>query len=328
MRLVSADDIAAALSYPALTEALREAFGGGDITVPERHYHALPHAGTLLVMPAWTSTPGFVGTKLITVFPDNLKIGRPSVDGSYLLASGETGEPLAILDAQALTAWRTAAVSALAASFLAREDATHLLMIGAGALAPHLVRAHAAMRPIARVTLWNRTLARAEALATRLAREAFTVDVTQDLETAVRAADVVSAATISTRALVEGRWLKPGVHVDLVGAFAPQLREADEEAILRARVYVDSRAGAARSGDLAGLLADGLLRPYELGGDLCELCAGLVAGRNGAAEITVFKSAGTGIADLAAAILVWRHLMPASAPPTGVDILATALTKA
>jgi ornithine cyclodeaminase/alanine dehydrogenase-like protein (mu-crystallin family) len=308
MRVVSAADMARALSYPALIEALREAFGGGRITVPPRHHHALPHAGTLLVMPAWTSTPGFVGTKLVTVFPDNRRIGRPSVDGGYLLASGETGEPLATMDAQALTAWRTAGVSALAASFLARADAAHLLMIGAGALAPHLVRAHAAVRPIARVTLWNRTPARAEALAASLAQEAFAVGVTQDLETAVRAADIISAATISATPLIKGQWLKPGAHVDLVGAFAPHLREADDDAILRARVYVDSPPGAIQSGDLAGLLADGLITPRRLCGELSELCAGLVAGRNGAAEVTVFKSAGTAMADLAAAVLVWQSL--------------------
>src|SRR5262249_43432111 len=165
MRIIGGDDIARALTYPALVEALEGAFRA-EVEVPVRHHHRIvePNAdATLLIMPAWTEE--FLGCKLVTVFPGNAELDKPSVYGTYLLMSGRTGEPLAAIDGRTLTAWRTAAASALAAKYLAREDAGHLLMIGAGALAPHLVRAHASIRPIRRISLWNRTRQRAETLA-------------------------------------------------------------------------------------------------------------------------------------------------------------------
>ena len=199
----------------------------------------------VLLMPAWTGGEGsFLGCKIVTVFPDNAKLQRPSIYGSYMLMSGETGEPLAVMDGTTLTAWRTACASALAASYLAREDAAHLVMIGAGALAPHLVRAHASVRPIRRVTLWNRTRKRAVQTAFGLSVGGLEVEVSDDLEAAVREADIVSCATLSATPLVRGKWLKKGAHVDLVGAYTPKMRESDDDAIRKSRVYVDTRAGA------------------------------------------------------------------------------------
>jgi ornithine cyclodeaminase/alanine dehydrogenase-like protein (mu-crystallin family) len=145
-----------------------------------------------------------------------------------------------------LRPWRTAAASALAASFLARLDAEHLVMIGAGALAPHFVRVHAAVRPIRRVTLWNRTRARGEALAAELASGGIAVALTDELEAAIRTADIVSCATLSAEPLVRGAWLKPGARLDLAGGYTPQMREADDDAVRRARVYVDTRAARSR----------------------------------------------------------------------------------
>src|SRR5262249_48008261 len=163
---------------------------------------------TLLLMPAWTSArDGFIGCKLVTVFPDNAARGRPSLYGLYILLSGETGEPLALLEGRALTAWRTAAASALAARYLARADASRLLMIGAGALARPLVRAHAAARPIRTVALWNRTRRNAEDLATTLADTGITVSVANDLEAAVGAAEIICCATLSAAPLLRGAWL-------------------------------------------------------------------------------------------------------------------------
>jgi ornithine cyclodeaminase/alanine dehydrogenase-like protein (mu-crystallin family) len=314
MRSISADDIDSALTYPALIEALDQAFRA-DIEVPPRHHHAIARPGadgTLLLMPAWTQASGpgqFLGCKIVTVFPDNAKVGRPSVYGSYMLASAETGEPLAIMDGRALTAWRTGAASALAARYLAREDAAHLVMIGAGALAPHLVRAHAAVRPIRRVTLWNRTRSKAVALAFGLAVGGIEASVADDLEAAVREADIVSCATLSHEPLIRGAWLKKGTHVDLVGGFTPKMREADDQAIKRARVYVDTRAGAAReAGDIVVPLKRGVIRPADIRGDLFDLCARRIKGRTSVDHITVFKSVGTAIEDLAAAMLVWTSL--------------------
>lgn len=312
MRIVSADDIVHVLTYPALIDALNEAFRS-DITVPVRHHHTIPQRGndaTLLLMPAWMKTgERFLGCKVATVFPDNAARSMPSLYGTYLLLSGETGEPLAAIDGRTLTAWRTACASALAARYLAREDASHLVMVGAGALAPHLVRAHRSVRPITRVTLWNRTRGRAVQTGFALTATGIEVDVTDDLEAAVKEADIVSCATLSSKPLISGPWLKKGTHVDLVGSFTPTMREVDDAAIKRARVYVDTRAGATKeAGDIVQPLRRRALKKSDIQGDLFDLCHGTVKGRRRKDEITLFKSVGTAIEDLAAAVLVWRAL--------------------
>jgi len=313
VRIVTAEDISRVLTYPALIEALAHAFRA-DVEVPPRHAHMIPQPGgseaKLLLMPAWTrSGERLLGCKVVSVYPDNAKVGKPSVYGSYLLMSGDTGETLALMDGAALTAWRTACASALAARYLAREDAAHLVMVGAGALAPHLVRAHCAVRPIKRVTLWNRT--RSRAISTAFALHASGVEplIADDLEAAVRTADVVSCATLASEPLIRGAWLKKGAHVDLVGAFTPKMREADDQAVRRARVYVDTRAAAAKgSGDIGIPLKRKVLKSSDIAGDLFELCRGKAKGRRRKDDITLFKSVGTAIEDLAAAMLVWQRL--------------------
>src|SRR3954467_317605 len=313
MKVISAAEVDRALTYPALIEALREAFRG-DITSPLRHTHMIPQpSGTeakFLLMPAWTNSgERLVGCKIVSVYPDNARISKPSIFGSYMLMSGTTDEPLAVMDGTTLTAWRTACASALAASYLAREDASHLVMVGAGALAPHLVRAHASVRPIKRVTLWNRTRGNAVKLAFGLSVGGIEPELADDLEAAVREADIVSCATLSAEPIVRGKWLKKGAHLDLVGAYTPKMRESDDDAVKRARVYVDTRAGAPKEGgDIAQPLKSGVLKKDGIRGDLFELCRGEAKGRTSAAQITLFKSVGSAIEDLAAAMLVWRTL--------------------
>jgi ornithine cyclodeaminase len=311
LRIVSAEELGRLLTYPALVDALGASFRA-DITVPLRHHHTIPQPGadaTLLLMPAWTeSKERFLGCKIVTVFPDNGKANLPALYGQYLLMSADTGEPLALIEGRTLTAWRTACASALAARYLAREDASHLAMVGAGVLAPHLVRAHAAVRPIKRVTIWNRTNANAVKLGFQLAEERFVADVTDDLSE-IGKADIVSCATLATEPLVRGEWLRPGMHVDLVGGFTPAMREADDEAMRRARVYVDTRGGALKeAGDLVDPLKRSIIKESDVQGDLFGLCRGEVSGRRSADEVTLFKSVGTAIEDLAAAMLVWRSL--------------------
>lgn len=235
--------------------------------------------------------------------------GSPLSTSSYFLLSGDTGEPLAVMEGRQLTAWRTAAASALAARHLARKDAEHLLMIGAGTLAPHLVHAHAAVRPIRRVTLWNRTRERADILCAHL-QDRFDVTVADSLDSALGQADIVSCATLSAAPLVRGTRLRPGTHVDLVGGFTPAMREADDESVRRARVYVDTRAGALReAGDIVDPIRRGVISETDILGDLFDLCRGTAPGRCTANEITLFKSVGSAIEDLAAAMLVWRSLL-------------------
>jgi ornithine cyclodeaminase/alanine dehydrogenase-like protein (mu-crystallin family) len=311
MQVVGADEIDRLLAYPALVESLRDAFRAA-ITVPARHHHRIPRPGgeaTFILMPAWADdASGHIGVKIVSVFPDNARRAKPSVMGTYLLLAGDSGEPLAAFDGQALTLWRTAAASALAASYLARRDARRMVMVGAGALAPHLIAAHAALAPLAEVAIWNRNPEKAEALARRLTRPGLTVTATADLEAAVRAADIVSAATLSARPLIAGEWLQPGVHVDLVGGYTPRMREADDAAIRRARVFVDTRAGALHeAGDMVQPIAAGRLAEADIA-DLFALCRGETEGRRSDGEITLFKSVGSAIEDLAAAVLVYSRL--------------------
>ena len=314
MRLVSAAEIDEALDFPSLIDALAAVFRGGT-EAPTRHHHAVARAGaasaTHLLMPAWTmpDAPGeaYLGTKIVNVFPDNGRLGLPAVHGVYVLQSGATGAPLAAMDGTRLTQWRTAAASALAARFLARSDARRLLIVGAGALSPFLVRAHAAERPIDEVTVWNRAKAGADKLAAALAGEGWRVRVAEDLEEAARAADIISCATLSRAPLVAGAWLRPGQHLDLVGAFNLEMREADDEALRRSRVFVDTDAALTEGGDVALGLRDGAIDRAHIVADLGALCRG-APGRGGPQEITLFKSVGAALEDLAAAMLVWRKL--------------------
>jgi len=311
MKLVSADDIDHLLHYPALVSALHDAFAG-EYVVPVRHHHELSDTATHLIMPAWTGgaprAGAYLGTKLVNVFRDNVQLGLPSIAGTYVLQSGETGVPLCIMDGTRLTAHRTAAVSALAARFLARQEASHVLMIGAGALAPCMIRAHAAVRPIKKVTLWNRNPASSQKLAHMLREDGFDLHISDDLEAAVRRADIISAATLSQAPLVKGEWLQPGTHVDLVGAFNMHMREADDAALACASVFIDTPAARIEGGDVAVAIKAGTYAADQVSADLSALARGQHGGRRDAQEITLFKSVGTAISDLAAAILVWERL--------------------
>jgi ornithine cyclodeaminase/alanine dehydrogenase-like protein (mu-crystallin family) len=313
MRFVDAAGVDAALNFPDLIEALRAAFAG-NATVPVRHHHTIAQANganaTCLLMPAWSVDT--LGVKVVNVFPGNGALGLPAVHGTYLLMSGVTGQTLAVMDGARLTQWRTAAASALAASYLAHPAAQTLLMVGAGALAPFLIKAHASVRPIRRVLLWNHKPERLAALAQELAGEPFTIEVVDDLEAAVRQADIISTATLSATPLIMGAWLKPGAHLDLVGAYTPAMRESDDEAVRRAHVFVDTRGGALKEGgDIVQAMAAGVITSDDIRGDLFDLARGHVIFERKPDDITLFKSVGTALEDLAAATLVWDQMKTA-----------------
>jgi ornithine cyclodeaminase len=315
MHVITSAEIDRALSFPSLIDALADAFRGSIVT-PVRHHHEIERPGshgTLLLMPAWTgpaTQDGYVGVKIVSVFPDNGAKNLPSVLGTYLLMDGATGEPRAALDGTRLTVWRTAAASALAARFLAQPDAARMVMVGSGSLAPFLIRAHMSQRPIREVALWNHNADKAKAVAAHLQAEGLPVTAVTDLEGAVREADLVSCATLSRTAIVKGEWLKAGAHLDLVGAFNLQMREADDEAIRRAQVYVDTPAAKHEGGDVALALQGGAIAEDHVRGDLADLCRGSV--QRSPDAITLFKSVGTALEDLAAAMLVWRKQAKAS----------------
>lgn len=313
MRIITAQDIEEATTFRSMIEALRSGFRS-EINAPVRHHHTVTRPGqsdaTLLLMPAWTdfeaqghSERGYLGVKIVSVFPDNGAKNLPSVMGVFVLMSGKTGQPLAMIDGQALTLWRTSCASALASAYLARADARRLLMVGAGSLAPFLIRAHASVRDIDEVLIWNRRPESAEKLAASLGRSSdFTVSATDDLEGAAKGADIISCATLSSEPLVKGEWLKEGAHLDLVGAFRPDMRETDDYAMRKARVFVDTRAGAlSEAGDIVQAIKSGALDESDIAADLFDLCRGERAGRRFHNQITVFKSVGTALEDLVAA---------------------------
>jgi len=305
-RLISAEQVRAALPFATLVPALRDAFARGA-TVPVRHHHALPQGdgseATLLLMPAWQDG-GYLGIKVATIHPANGRYGLPGVFATYMLCEAATGRPLAILDGSELTARRTAAVSALGADYLARADARTLLVVGAGRVARLLPAAFASVRPIERVLIWNVRAERAAELAETLRAEGFDARPAPALADAVAKADIVSCATLASEPLLAGRWLRPGTHLDLIGSFTPVMREVDDDAVARARIYVDTEAALAESGDLVAPLAAGIIDTAAIIGTVSDLCAGRGSGRGDAAEITLFKSVGTALADLGAAALV------------------------
>lgn len=298
------------LDYPGLIEALRAAHRAG--VMPQMRADVMSDTGKddnkFVSLIAWASGD-LIAVKLVGVFPDNVTLTppQPSVQGLVALMSGDTGAPLLTADGAALTFRKTAADSALGADFLARPDAKTLLVIGSGGLAPHVIAAHLAVRPsIARVLIWNRTPERAVALAQSLRHPPVAIEATPDLDDALPQADIISCVTMATRPLVKGALLKPGAHVDLIGAYLPEMREADDDVVRRAgQIFVDTRSGAEGSGEIATPLAKGLIRREEIIADLFDLCAGRQPGRTSDDQVTMYKNVGGGHLDLFTA----RHLL-------------------
>lgn len=301
-RYFDASAVTAATPWGRLIPTLREAFVASH-EAPDRHIHKLgvpgAEAATALLMPAWIEGEVY-GVKLANIFPSNGARGLPTVSSIYVVFDGMTGEVRATMDGGMLTVRRTAAASALASSFLSRPASRTLLIIGAGRLAPLLIEAHRAVRPIERVLVWARRPEQAADLAARCGGEA--VD---DLDAAVPLADIISAATLSRTPLIRGGLLRPGTHVDLVGAFAPEMCEADADAVARSSVFIDTIGGAkAEAGDLIQAIAANRFGWDRVVADIADLAAGRHPGRTSADEVTLFKSVGAAIEDLAAARLV------------------------
>lgn len=305
MRFFSAQDVAAALDLDALADAIARTLAASPVA-PVRHAHTLGAGDegydSLLLMPAWSDAA--LGVKLVTVTPRHRAAGRATVNAIYALFDRDTGAPRAVIDGEALTLRRTAATSLLAARYLARSDARNALVIGTGALAPWMAHAHARARALERLMIWGRRGEGAQSLAQRLRDEGLPARAVDDLESAVRAADIVSCATTSTHPVVHGAWLAEGTHLDLVGGFRRGMREADDAAMRRARIFVDTYAGTlAEAADILEPLERGVITRDAIKAELAELVAG-APGRCSTSDITCFKSVGTAIADLAAAQLL------------------------
>lgn len=306
MLQLDAATTAAHLAPADLIAALGRAFGEGA-EVPLRHTHRIEDpagpGGTVLLMPAW-KPGGRLGIKTVTIFPGNGARGLPGLHSLYTLFDATTGVPLAQLDGNEITSRRTAAASALAASFLARDDAASLLVLGSGRVARLLPDAMRCVRPIERIAVWNHRPAGAVALARTWREQGLDAQPVTNLAAAVARADIVSCATLAAAPLVRGEWLREGAHLDLIGSFTPQMRECDAACFARARVWVDTDEALAKSGDVLGAIAEGGFDIVRVQGTLAQLCRGERAGRQNRSEITLFKAVGNALEDLAAAELV------------------------
>ncbi len=304
MQFIDADRVHELLDYSALVQAFERYHKEGIDLVDELLMEQPGVTGKpthFFLRAAW-KRQGALGAKLITVFPENelAGTGLPSVQAVYFVFDGRSGKPKACIDGTALTYRKTAADSALGAKFLARANIDTMLMVGAGAMAPHLIRAHVAMRPsIRKVLIWNRTGSRARTLAANLDINGIEVAATEDLAGAAHEANLISCATMSSTPLIKGEWLQGGVHLDLVGGFTNDMREADDEAVRRSRIYVDSRATTVdHCGDISGPIKAGIMTPDDIEADLFDLCQRKRCGREHSDEITFFKNGGGGHLDL------------------------------
>jgi alanine dehydrogenase len=308
MRIFGAAEILAHAPMASLIECLRGAFRKTP-GAPGRQLTPIPGGKgdrLLLYMPAFDSEGGGA-IKLATVFPDNGDKGLPTIQAALVVFSAR-GTPVAVLDGAIVTRLRTSAASALASTYLSRTDSQHLVVVGTGALAPYMALGHCTVRPIRRITVAGRTEARARetvAEVCSLIGDEVEVEATTCLDEAVPTADIISCATSSTQPVLAGKWLRPGAFIDLVGSFSPDRREADDDAVVRSRLFVDTFEGAlAEAGDLLQPLERGLIGRERIEGELSDLVSGRAPGRRGADEIILFKSVGTAIEDLAAAKLI------------------------
>ena len=302
---IDSDFIAGHTDYKILISKIRQGFSFSSIEVPQRHHHHIANPpetenSTLLIMPSWD--PGKdLGVKIVTVSPQNSKYNLPSINGTYIYFDAQKGIPKAILEAKLLTAKRTAATSALAASYLAKKNASSMLMIGTGLLSVELILAHCSVRPIKKVYVWGRDFQKSKAVCEQLKDKNFEIQPITDLDEAIGQVDIISAATLSKESLIKGKLLKRGQHIDLVGAFKQNMREADDETIQRSSVFVDTYGGMNESGDIFIPLQNGILKETDVKSDLFELCKEEKDGRNNEMEITLFKSVGYALEDLVAA---------------------------
>lgn len=303
---ISADFVENNTNFTELILEIKHYFSTNEVIIPMRHHHDFPNPdvnadSTLLLMPAWNPSKN-AGVKIVTVSPENGQFEMPSIHGTYIYFDATKGSIKAILEAKSLTVKRTAAASALASSFLSKKNASSLLMIGTGALSINLIKAHATVRPIKEVFVWGRNFEKAKHICESLKNEEFKITPINNIEDKIFEVDIISCATLSKTPLVLGKYLKKGQHIDLVGAYKKEMREADDETISKASVYLDTyQGGLKESGDIVIPLQNGTLKKEDIKADLFQLCSNQKKGRNNQEEITVFKSVGHALEDLAAA---------------------------
>jgi len=305
MKIISAEEVHAALSYPGLIDALQEAYAK-EFTMPPRKVFLLDDKGdnhdAFALLPSWNDS--LIGVKAFTYFPDNPRPKYQSLYSKILLFDRQHGEPLALVDGASVTFWRTAGISGLASRLLAREDSEALLLLGTGNLAPYIIRAQASVRPLKRVLVWGRTPAHVDKVVRQMGKELAGIEVSaaRDIASACGQADIVVSATGSHEPLVKGEWIRPGTHTDFIGNHHATKRECDTALILKSKVYADSRDNCFReAGEILVPMSEGVFKESDVVGQLTEMCAGTVPLRTSREEITLFKSIGMALSDLVGA---------------------------
>lgn len=309
MKYLQKDDVIKNLDYPSLIESLKEAFIN-DIKTPSRIHFDYENSkegvdSTLLLMPSWQDSVN-IGTKVLTVSPNNAKYDLPAINGIYLLFDGHKGLLQAVIDGKPLTSRRTAAASALACSYLAKKDASSLLMIGTGVLSAELIKAHSSVRDLKNIYIWGRNKQKAQNVADSLG-EQYNVQVVENIEDKISEVDIVSCATLSKSPLIFGKYVKEGQHYDLVGSFKPDMREADDSFIKSVDIFIDTDMAKKESGDIKIPLDTNVIDDQSFKADLFDLTRGIKEGRTSDTQTTFFKSVGHGLEDLAAAKLVYEN---------------------
>ncbi|KAI3519497.1 hypothetical protein L1887_08667 [Cichorium endivia] len=315
---IDAPTIRSVLPYKSLINHLQTSLATATSVIqsPIRHSHQTSSSSTLLLMPSWplsSTTLPYIGVKLVTTHPNNSALNLPGVHASYVLFNSVTGETLASMDGTELTLRRTACTSAVASHYLSNKNSRVLLSVGAGSLAPHLIKSHLTTRPsINHVMIWNRTSQKSKKLVEEIGKESgmegVRFEVCEDIAPAAAKADIVSCATNSETPLVLGKWLKAGAHLDLVGSYKPSMKECDDEAVRRGRVFVDNEAALVEAGELVGAFERGVMKKDDVAGDLVGLIKGEKIGRKDEDEITVFVSVGSAVVDLLSAQLVYETI--------------------
>ncbi len=310
MKVITAEQVHAALSYPDFIDSLSDAFAG-PYTMPPRQVMLLNEASgshdAFAMLPSWNEQ--VIALKAFTYFPENQAPHR-TLYSQILLFDRSCGEPLALVDGVSVTCWRTAGVSALASRFLSRTDSETLLLLGTGKLAPFLIRAHASVRPLEKVIVWGRSPDKAAALTETMAKElpGLVFEVAADLPAACGLADIVVCATGSTEILVRGEWIKPGTHTDFLGNHHATKRECDTAMVTKSRVFVDTRVNCFKeAGEILVPVSEGVYSTDQVAGELSDLCSGSVSARLNKEEITLFKSVGCALGDLCGALIAWRE---------------------
>lgn len=305
--------VEAKLKMPACIDVMSDtmqALARGEAILPLRSHVGLPSGDGLLLMPSALPQANALGVKLLSLFMENPTRGLPAIQGVVVLFDAHTGELKALADAVSMTAIRTAAVSGAATRLLAIPDADDLAILGSGTQAISHLSAMLAVRPIKRVRVWSRNFNHACDFAERESdKHNIPIQVCQEAESAVEGASIICTCTSATEPVLSGAWVSAGAHINAVGAYTPRMRECDSEVVSRARIFVDTRESAlAEAGDLLIPFSEGRISETAFAAELGAALLGQVAGRQSADEITLFKSCGLAVQDLAAlAYLVQAH---------------------